>query len=285
MLLNGGVFGVPGQPALGIGIPTRDRPEQLRNFCLPSLLHQDFRDFKLVIINDNSDPKLDNDFIWSEILPSEFRSPLDTMIIKGLQQGPPVAHKLAMAHLLGEGCSLVLRIDDDVSLMEPGALNNLLDYFDDPEVGAVGPIVWWGDKTFGQTIDTYYTTRLQWYDHKDPRPKSVAHLGTTFMYRLQDGLSCGGWPTNYSRVAYREEADFTMRVRWVVGHQIVIAPEVHAYHHLAKTGGIERESAEYPALEEQDKKTFLQNMGAAGISDPLAKLAQNYLGIYQRKDF
>jgi GT2 family glycosyltransferase len=262
---------------LGIGVPTRNRQGHLLA-CLESLVEQTHRDFSVLVINDNDpdqSPLKIPDYVALELF---------CATQEGFRKGPPWSHQIAL-DLLGAklGCDLIMRVDDDVTL-EPTCIANLLPYFEDPSVMAVGPIVWWGHTTYGQMISDYNTTRLQWYDHIDPRPKLAAHLGTTFMYRVNAAQRIGGWPLNYSKAAYREEADFTMRLRHMCDGKLLVVPQAKSYHHLAGYGGIERGSVEYAEQEKNDRAIFKLNMAAEGILNPDVELANNFLGFYEGKN-
>lgn len=250
---------------IGIGIPTRDRPDYLIK-CLESLLDQIWVDFHVCIVNDNSNKMLVK-------LPSHLNM-LDIDIIEGPRKGPPWAHQAALNHL--SECDLIMRVDDDVTLY-PDTIVKLSGMFSNPEVCIVGPIVWWGTETFNKYINDYNRPRVHWYGHVDAQAKEVRHIGTTFMYRVSAAKKIGGWPLEYSRVAYREEADFCFRMRYVAKGKVIILPTAFSFHHLAPSGGIDRKSKEYAALEENDIAVFKRRMKEIGCEDPDSEIKNNFI--------
>ncbi len=250
---------------IGIGIPTKNRPEYLA-IILCCLLHQTHKEWDLVLVDDGDDVPIDEQRNWQlQCLLREIkRQGHTTAIIPGDQAGPPQAHSLALRHLQHEW---VLRLDDDL-MPEPNYIEKLcqaLVYGDGQSLGAVGGIYpYLEDVRYFEDypLDVRSASLLERFDtkvqaslHRTARVFEVRHLYSSFLYR-RELVERLGFPTCYSELGHREETDISLRIRHS-GFRLLVAADAIAWHFHAPGGGI-RSFKDAARLREQDEVVFTQ---------------------------
>ncbi len=212
------------QPRLSVIIPTYDRPDYLWA-TVDQLLHQDFADFELLIIDQSpdraptqcSDPRVRHHYV-------PLMGPL-----AGINQG--------VARARGE---IILILNDDVRLEGRDFLDAHLDCYRDPKVGGVG----------GRTVDRVRTPNTRRNQCKiDWTGRTVENLtgnvggplqsvgGTNMSFRAEVFRQIGEFDTGYTGTAVLGETDFATRAR-AAGWTLMFAPRAGLVHLSAPRGGV-----------------------------------------------
>lgn len=233
-------------------ISTRGRYHTTLPLAISSVINQTKQVDKLIIYDDNDDPKdLRSDPIYSNL----YR----IMDIKGItwewlwagKKGQHHNHQLANT----AGYKWVWRMDDD-TIAEPDVLKTLWSCVDD-SVGAVGGSILtpsWDcnirDAT-GKIENIDNEPNIQWGIIK--QIKEVDHLHCSFLYRA--GIC--DYNLGLSRVAHREETLFTYQLKQK-GYRILVAPTT-TWHLKSPSGGIRTE--DNFELYQHDDKLFKNIIG------------------------
>ena len=219
-------------------IATRGRYDTTLPLTLQAIINQTKRVDKLVIFDDNDQPKDMREVQLYQYL-------FDIMRLKGIQwewvyalkKGQHYSHQLANDMAQKQGYTWVFRVDDDC-LPEPHVLETLYSYTND-KLGAVGgailtppfaPVV----NVTGKIENIDAEPSIQWDYIKEV--KSVDHLHCSFLYRagVQD------YNLGLSRVAFREETLFTYGLKQK-GYEILVVPNANIWHLKNKHGGVRTE--------------------------------------------
>lgn len=234
-------------------ISTRGRYHTTLPLAIQSIIDQTKQVDKLVIFDDNDDPKdLRQDVVYSNL----FR----IMDIKGIKWEWLFAgkkgqhHNHQLANTMGYGW--VWRMDDD-TVAEPDVLETLWSKVDDT-VGAVGGSILtpsWDcntrDHATGLIENIDVEPNIQWGYIQGVR--EVDHLHCSFLYRA--GIV--DYNTSLSRVAHREETLFTYGLKRK-GYRNIVAPCI-TWHLKNPEGGIRAETNE--ALYHHDDQIFRNIVG------------------------
>lgn len=228
-------------------ISTRGRYHTTLPLAIQSIINQTKQVDKLIIYDDNDDPKdLRTDVVYANL----FR----IMDLKGIpwewlfagKKGQHHNHQMANT----SGFEWVWRMDDD-TVAEPDVLETLWSYADDT-VGAVGGSILtpsWDcrDREATGLIENIDSEpNIQWGYIRQPR--EVDHLHCSFLYRA--GIV--DYNTGLSRVAHREETLFTYELKQK-GYRNLVVPCI-TWHLKNPEGGIRAETNE--ALYHHDEQIF-----------------------------
>lgn len=229
-------------------ISTRGRYHTTLPLAIQSVINQTKQVDKLVIFDDNDDPKdLRQDVVYSNL----FR----IMDLKGIawewvyagKKGQHHNHQIANTM----GYKWVWRMDDD-TIAEPDVLEILYSHTND-SVGAVGGSILtpsWDvrtrDSATGLISNIDSEPNIQWGYIQGVR--EVDHLHCSFLYRA----GVVDYNTGLSRVAHREETLFTYALV-CKGYKVYVAPCI-TWHLKNPEGGIRSE--DNAALYEHDEYIF-----------------------------
>jgi hypothetical protein len=217
-------------------ISTRGRYDSTLPLALQAILNQSKLPDKLVIFDDNDDPR----DVRDELFYSYFFKICD---IKGLKWEWVFAEKKGQ-HFNHDkanisGFEWVWRIDDDC-IPEPNVLENLYAHAKE-NVGAIGgailtpPINPDTSKVTGKIENIDKEQNIQWAEIK--QIKEVEHLHCSFLYRA--GIH--DYNLGLSRVAHREETLFTYGL-YKKGYKILVVPNATSWHLKNPQGGIRAET-------------------------------------------
>jgi GT2 family glycosyltransferase len=119
---------------------------------------------------------------------------------------------------------------------------------------------------FEQNVD--YAGKI---DHNVPWPyvcryppgtktRSVEHLYSSFMYRVDVAMAIGGYCKLFSQIGHREESDFSYRF-FLAGYKLLIHPEAVGYHFSAPASGIRAmDIQEKESLANTDHKIYSKRL-------------------------
>ena len=211
-------------------ISTRGRYDTTLPMAIQSVITQTLKPNKLVIFDDNDEPKDTREIQHYEYL---FRmldeKGVEWQVIFGQKKGQHFNHQMANTM----GYEWVWRLDDD-TVAEPNVLENLYKHTGD-DIGAVGGSVLTPPFIRGLTstgkIDDIEEQSIQWDHIKEL--KEVDHLHCSFLYRA--GIH--DYNLGLSQVAHREETLFTFGLKQK-GYKILVVPDTITWHLKNRKGGI-----------------------------------------------
>jgi hypothetical protein len=211
-------------------ISTRGRYDTTLPMAIQSVITQTLKPNKLVIFDDNDQPKDIREIQHYEYLLHMLNEKgIEWSVIFGQKKGQHFNHQMANTM----GYEWVWRLDDD-TVAEPNVLENLFKHVT-PEVGAVGGSILTPPfaKVTNSTgkIDDIEEANLQWDYIKEV--KEVDHLHCSFLYRA----GVHDYNLSLSQVAHREETLFTFGLKQK-GYKNLIIPDTITWHLKNKKGGI-----------------------------------------------
>lgn len=211
-------------------ISTRGRYDTTLPMAIQSVITQTLKPDRLVIFDDNPEPKDIREIQHYEYLLHMLNEKgIEWSVIFGQKKGQHFNHQMANTM----GYDWVWRLDDD-TVAEPNVLENLFKHVT-PEVGAVGgsvltPPFIKGLNSTGK-IDDIEEQSIQWDYIK--QVKEVDHLHCSFLYRA--GIH--DYNLGLSQVAHREETLFTFGLKQK-GYKLLVVPDTITWHMKNRKGGI-----------------------------------------------
>ena len=226
-------------------ISTKGRYDTTLPMAIQSVLTQTVLPNKLVLFDDNDEPKDLRELQHYQYL---FRmmdeKGLPWEVVFGPKKGQHHNHQRANTM----GYEWVWRLDDD-TVAESNVLETLLSYTS-PQTGAVGgsvltPPFMKGLQSTGK-IEDIEEQSIQW-DYIS-HVKEVDHLHCSFLYRagIQD------YNLALSRAAFREETLFTFGLKQR-GYKILVVPNANTWHLKNQSGGVRTNTKE---MFDNDDKIF-----------------------------
>lgn len=229
-------------------VATRGRYYTTLPLVLNAIINQTKKVDKLVIFDDNDDPK----DMRNEMIYGYFFQMLD---IKGIKwewiyagkKGQHYIHQAANQM----GYDWVWRVDDD-AIPESNVLERLMSFTYD-DIGAIGgeiltpPLQFEKFNPTGKLENINIEPNIQWSPIK--KIQEVEHLHCSFLYRAGIHDYCLG----LSRVAHREETLFTYGL-FNKGYKLLVIPNAVTWHLKNPNGGIRSETNQ--KLYEQDEAIF-----------------------------
>jgi len=226
-------------------ISTKGRYDTTLPMAIQSVLTQTVLPDKLVLFDDNDEPKdLRQLQHFQYLFKIMDEKGLSWEVIFGPKKGQHYNHQTANTM----GYEWVWRLDDD-TVAESNVLETLLSYTS-PEIGAVGgsiltPPFIKGLQSTGK-IEDLEEQSIQW-DYIS-HVKEVDHLHCSFLYRagIQD------YNLALSRAAFREETLFTFGLKQR-GYKILVIPNANTWHLKNQSGGVRTNTKE---MFDNDDKIF-----------------------------
>ena len=231
-------------------ISTKGRYDTTLPMAIQSVIIQSLLPDKLVLFDDNDEPKDLRDIQHYQYL---FRI-LDEKNIKwevvfGPKKGQHHNHQMANTM----GYEWVWRLDDD-TVAESNVLETLMSYTNS-KVGAVGgsvltPPYIKGLQSTGK-IEDIEEQSIQWDVIR--HVKEVDHLHCSFIYRagIQD------YNLSLSRAAFREETLFTFGLKQK-GYKLLVVPNAIIWHLKNQSGGVRTNSKQMFDSDDRIFRNFLQ---------------------------
>lgn len=227
-------------------ISTKGRYDTTLSLAINAIVQQTLRVDKLVIFDDNDEPKdLREIQLYRYLFSMLDQKGINWEVVFGQKKGQHYNHQIAN----NMEYKWVWRVDDDC-IPEPNTLQELYKYTKD-NVGAVGgsiltppfaPVT----KATGKLEDIDKEPNLQWDYIKVVQ--EVDHLHCSFLYRA--GIH--DYNLGLSRVAHREETLFTYGLKQK-GYKLLIVPNAVTWHLKNQYGGIRTEIKE---LFDHDEQIF-----------------------------
>jgi len=247
--------GVLARLPVTIVIPTRDRLHLLQE-CVELLEETvDWRHVKLVIVDDHS---RDTDALrYLEQI--QRRPDLRCTVVRLADPHAAFNYsKLVNAALPHVDTPLVLHLNNDVNALEPGWLEEMAAWFEQPDVGVVGAKLIYPDRSLNHTgivigphgglADTPWARVAErdappgW--HAAAREVSAV-TGACLLTRSDLYRQLGGFDEGDFAVAYND-VDYCLRVR-AAGRRVLYTPQAKLMHWGSATRGVTFDDAEHVA--------------------------------------
>jgi glycosyltransferase involved in cell wall biosynthesis len=229
-------------------ISTKNRYETFLPLAIQSVINQTRLPDKLIIFDDNDEPKDLREYpVYKYLFSVLDKKQIPWEVIFGAKKGQHYNHQ--MANMMGY--DWVWRVDDDNS-PEPNVLENLCSHISD-DVGAIGGSVLtteWGInpiRATGKIEDFDSEPNIQW--GMITELKEVDHLHCSFLYRA--GIV--NYNLGLSKVAHREETLFTYQLKQK-GYKLLVLPNTVTWHAKSSSGGIRSDNVK--ELYDRDEEVF-----------------------------
>jgi len=251
-------------------VPTRDRLRLLRR-CLEGVLRQtDYPALELIVVDNGSREPATLRYLESLAA--------DSRVVVLREDAPfnySALNNLAARCARGE---LLLLLNNDTEVIEPGWLRAMVAVAVRTEIGAVGARLWYGNHTLqhaGLVVGLHGVAG-------DPHPRlprgepglqgravrlqsCSALTGACLLVRRSVYLEAGGLDAEQLSVAYND-VDFCLRLRRL-GLRNLWVPQAELLHHESRSRGRDNQGERARRLA-AERKTMLQRWGGAMHADP-----------------
>jgi GT2 family glycosyltransferase len=234
-------------------ISTKNRYDTFLPLAIQSVINQTRLPDKLVIFDDNDNPKdTREDPKYRYLFSLLDKKNIAWEVIFAAKKGQHHNHQIANRM----GYDWVWRVDDDNS-PEQNVLENLCSYIAD-DVGAIGGSVLTTEwnclprNVTGKIENIDNEESIQWGYIKEL--KEVDHLHCSFLYRA--GIV--DYNLGLSKVAHREETLFTYQLKQK-GYKNLVVPNTVTWHAKSSTGGIRSDNMK--ELYDHDEYIFRNILG------------------------
>jgi GT2 family glycosyltransferase len=264
-------------PLVSLIIPTRDRVNLLRT-CVEGLLHDtNYPEMEILVVdNDSAEPET---LTYLDSLASDRR-------VKVIRHPGPFNYSLINNRAAAAAHGQILGlINNDLKVLEPDWLKELAGQALRAEVGAVGPLLYYGHGTVQHAgcvlgIGGVASHVFKGFDPDDPghgdwlrRARGVSAVtGACLLTRREIWEALGGLDETLS-VAYND-IDYCLRVR-ASGRRVVWTPHARLYHLESATRGEDKTGERRERLE-AEKAKMAAKWGPLLAEDPFysANLSQ-----------
>ena len=264
-------YSVPSElPKVSLIIPTRNGLDLIRQ-CINSIVDKTaYRNYEILVVDNGSDDKDAIDY---------FRGLGDRSNIKVIRDDSPFNYSALnnKAVLSADGDYIGL-INNDLEVITPGWLDEMLSLASRQGTGAVGAALLYPDKSLQHGGVITGIGGVAGHSHKHLSQRSLDYFGRT---RLTQGMSVvtaacllikksiylevGGLNEVDLQVAFND-VDFCLRVR-EAGYQNVWTPFAEFYHHESATRGFEDTPAK-KARFNQEAEYMMRTWGESLRNDP-----------------
>lgn len=255
-------------PRVAIIIPTKDHPEILQK-CLTSIFSKTaYKNYRIYLVDTGS--KEPSTFSLYRALVK--RHPQIRILKKGGDFNYSVVNNFAVAHCRER---LLLFLNNDMEVINPAWLGNLVEHAQRREVGAVGAKLYYPDDTIQHGGVILGLNGIAGHAHKhfpnhDPgyffRLKIIQNFSAVtaacLMLRREVFTACGGFDEGF-KLAFGD-VDLCMKVR-EKNLSVIWTPYAELYHYESKTRGYEDNPEKQQRFkQEQDlfKKKWRQQLAA-----------------------
>jgi len=229
------------RPLVSIIIPNHNHAEDLR-VCIDSILKKTTYENYEIIIMENHSNEPSTRSLYQELL-SEPR-------IRLLKWEKPFNYsEINNDGALQAKGSVLLFLNNDIEVISPGWLEEMLSHLQWPENGIVGAKLYYPDKTVQHAGVVLGIGGIAGHPHKGFLPGSVGYFGrlavphnlsavtaACMMVKRSVFTQVGGFDTGYP-LAFND-VDLCLKVR-ATGYSIIWTPYAQLVHHESKTRGYE----------------------------------------------
>ena len=235
------LYTLKNHPKISIFIPNRDRPEDL-SLCIKSLIsNSTYRNFEVIIIENGS--KEDKTFQLYEELKKTGTS---RILVWDESFNFSAVNNFAAKYATGD---VFLFLNNDVEIIRPDWLENLLQHVMRREIGAVGAKLYYPNDRIQHAGIIIGLGGVAGHPHRYCHAESNGYMGRLLVVQnvaavtgaclmIRRGVyeEVGGFDENFA-LSYND-VDLCMRIR-ENGYLIVITPYAELYHHESATRGYE----------------------------------------------
>jgi GT2 family glycosyltransferase len=232
------------QPTVSIIVPTRDRVELLQP-CVESILEKTaYSSFELILIDNGSRASATLDYLAS--ISGEPR-------VRVFRQDEEFNYsRLSNCGVRSSNAEFILLMNNDVNVIKPGWLEEMVSHGIQPGVGAVGARLLYPDNRVQQAgvileagVHGVAEVAHRGLARGDPGyfcrailAQELSAVGAACMLvRREVYLEVGGFDEEHLKVAFND-IDFCLKLR-ARGYRIIFAPEAELYHHEHASRGTE----------------------------------------------
>jgi len=249
-------YRIEGEPLVSIVIPFKDKPELLR-MCLGSILQKStWRNFEIIAVSNNSSET--DTFVemerWSSADPRvhfhEHNVPFNFSEINNYA----VRHHARGEHLL--------LLNNDIEIITPDWIEDLLEFSQRPDIGAVGGKLYYPDGRLQHAgiilgiggVAGHSHKYFQGEDHGYfSRPHIIQNLSALtaacLMVKREAFEAADGLDAENLQVAFND-VDFCLRLR-ELGYLNVFTPYCEAWHHESISRGYEDTSEKQERFQQE----------------------------------
>ncbi len=223
-----------------IVIPTRDGGDLLRK-CIDSIFKMtEYKDYELIIIDNGSVCQKTIGYLTA------LRTHSNVEVIRDDRPfNYSALNNAAVRRAKGE---LILLLNDDVEVTEPGWLSEMVKFIELPEIGVVGARLWYPNgllQHFGLILSTQHVAMNMFkgmprehfgYFGRGALTQEVSAVtAACLLVRKSDYFEVGGLDERDLAVAYND-VDFCLKIG-SLRKRIVVLPHVNCIHHESATRG------------------------------------------------
>lgn len=250
-------------------ISTYNRYETTLAVTLLSLLNQTYLPKKILIYDDNEEPKdLREHPLYHNIFKLIQLKNIEYEVLFTKKRGQVLNHQDALTK---SNTELIWRLDDDI-FIESNVLETLVNNFrENPrDLAASSCSILMTDRPFFNiqkelqaiSIKDINLINTQWVINECKEKIEVEHIHCSFLVRKSLALKVGGYFTNLSPIGHREETIFTYKLHHY-GYKLLIDTHAVIWHLKEEKGGIRavsNQKQEYGIKDEQIFANFLNKL-------------------------
>lgn len=230
----------PDLPLVSLIIPTRNGLDLLRQ-CVDSILARtSYDNYEIIIVDNGSDDQ--NTLDYFESLSN---SDLIRVIRDDREFNYSALNNMAVAHAKGE---IVGLINNDIEVISPEWLSEMVSLAIQPDVGAVGARLWYPDRTLQHGGVVLGVGGVANHAHKGSSKGDLGYFGRAqliqsfsavtaacLVVKKDRYLAVNGLDEENLKVAFND-VDFCLRLR-EAGYRNVWTPYAELFHHESATRG------------------------------------------------
>ena len=260
-------FTIEGQPLISIIIPNKDQIRMLDN-CLTSIYEKtSYKNYEIIIVENNSTEE--KAFKYYERA-AKRHSNLRVITWKD-EFNYAAINNYAVPYAKGD---YLLLLNNDVEVITPTWLEEMLGYCQREDVGVVGARLMYNDnavqhggviiglgesRTAGHIVGDYHYPELTYQEKMRSAQDLSAVTGACLMTKKNIYQELGGLDEEKFKVAFND-VDYCLRVR-ELGKLVVYNAYVSLYHHESVSRGYEQKSGNVQRFE-REVQNFKERWGA-----------------------
>lgn len=276
---------IQNNPLISIIIPSYEHVEDLQ-MCLSSIYEKStYHNFEVIIVENNS--KKQETFAYYEKIQQEYK---DCTVV---MYEPPAGFNFSAICNFGRKSAkgeYVLFLNNDVEVITPDWLEQMVQLAQLPEVGAVGAMLYYPDDTVQHAGVIVGLGGYAGHSHKYARRGGSGYMfrqacvqelsavtGACLLAKASVFDEISGFDEGFS-VAYND-VDLCLRIR-NAGYSIIFTPYAELYHHESKSRGSD-ETGEALERFTKEQEKMKERYGKSLLKDPY----YNPNLTYDREDF
>jgi glycosyltransferase involved in cell wall biosynthesis/predicted nucleic acid-binding protein len=229
-------------PLVSILIPTRNAVELVR-MCVESILDKtDYKNYEILIINNNSDDPVTLNYMEKLEMDGKAR-----VVDYPYPFNYAAMNNYAVEHAHGE---VIVLLNNDIEVINGGWLTEMVSLALRPDIGAVGARLWYPDNTLqhggvvlgiggvaGHAHKAFPRGNVGYFGRAALLQNFSAVTGACLATRKSVYLTVGGLDAEHLTVALND-VDFCLKMS-ELGLRVVWTPYAELYHHESATRGYE----------------------------------------------